>query len=103
MARDFNIARGWERQADIDHGPFFYTKQEFDVATYTQWLADQHVEYVALSDLDVDSAGVFEAELLRSGDAQSELTEVWSGTGWTIWRVNNFGSCSAVLSSNVCS
>jgi hypothetical protein len=90
VAREFKIARGWERQADIDHGPFFYTKQAFDAATYQQWLADENVEYIALSDLDVDSAGVFEAELLRGTGLSTVLTEVSSGNGWTIWRVNAF-------------
>jgi hypothetical protein len=91
VAREVPLARGWERQADIDHGPFFYENRPFDADTYKAWLAAEGVQFIALSDLDVDRAGRYEAELLRSGDGlESALTLEWASDGWTVWRVNAF-------------
>ena len=90
VARSFAVARGWERQADIDHGPFFYDDNPFDVDTYRGWLEAEHVQFVALSDLDIDRAGLNEAALLGSGQLGDLLTMEWSANGWTVWRVNSY-------------
>jgi hypothetical protein len=84
VARTFPIARGWERQADIDHGPQFYTNEPFTADVYRDWLIAEGVQYVALSDLKVDDAGKYEAELLAQ--PLPYLTKISDAGHWTVWR-----------------
>ncbi len=47
VAPEVPLARGWERQLDIERNPLFYD-DTLSVRTYEQWLIDNAVEYVAL-------------------------------------------------------
>ncbi len=85
VAAQVPIARGWERQADIDRGALFYSGDPITAEAYLEWLHTQHVQYVALSTLEVDAAGRAEADVLR--DPPDALREVFRGDGWTIWEV----------------
>ena len=85
VAREFPIARGWERQADIDHGPLFYTGRPITAQDYRDWLTAMNVEYVVLGTMRSDEKAGEEAALLRTG--LPYLTEVWRDAVWTMWRV----------------
>ena len=78
------LARGWERQADIEANAIFYA-DELHAADYLAWLEDNAVSYVALPDVDLDHAAVAEAGLLRSGVPGLEL--VWQNANWRVWKV----------------
>lgn len=86
VAREFPIARGWERQSDADHGPAFYDDTPLDADEYASWLATEGVGWVALSRLPVDHAGRAEAALLA--DPPDYLTEVSDDGLWTVWAVD---------------
>lgn len=78
------LARGWERQADIEANPLFY-EDELAPADYLAWLAENAVSYVALPEVDLDHAAVNEAELLRAGLPGLQL--VWQNEHWRVWKV----------------
>lgn len=78
------LARGWERQADIEVNGIFYT-DELTGPDYLAWLAENAVSYVALPETDLDHAAVQEAELLRSGLPGLRL--VWQNENWRVWKV----------------
>ncbi len=84
VARDFRLARGWERQLDLARNPLFY-RGRLTAPAYRAWLASQAVGYVALADTPLDWAANAEAELLGVGQPWLEL--VWSDTHWRLWRV----------------
>ena len=85
VAREFPIARGWERQSDADHGPIFYDGSSIDADEYAAWLLAEGVGYVALPRLEIDRAGRAEAALLA--DPPSYLREVSDDGLWTVWAV----------------
>jgi len=85
VAKEFPIARGWERQSDADHGPAFYDDTPLDADEYRSWLAAEGVEWVALPRLEIDHAGAAEAALLA--DPPPYLTEVSDDGLWTVWKV----------------
>jgi hypothetical protein len=79
-----NLARGWNRQADVELNPLFYNGT-LTPATYHAWLRTWSVGYVVLPNGTPDMAGVAEAKIVKSG--QSWLTPVWHDPGWTVYRV----------------
>jgi len=60
------IARGWLRQVDIGRNPVFY-EGNLDEDKYRQWLDDNAIPYVALSNGPYDWAANREAALVRRG------------------------------------
>jgi hypothetical protein len=78
------IARGWSRQADIGRNPIFYDGT-LDAATYQEWLDDNAISYVALSNGPYDWAAPDEANLVRGG--LPYLRAVWSNQTWTLYAV----------------
>lgn len=85
VAREFPIARGWERQSDADHGALFYDGSPIDAAEYAEWLRAEDVAYVALPRLEIDHAGRAEADLLAD---PPEYLRILSDDGlWTVWAV----------------
>jgi hypothetical protein len=80
------IARGWSRQLDTGRHPFFYNGN-LNADTYRQWLDDNAISHVALSDGPYDWAAAQEAALVRSG--LPYLEEVWSNPSWTLYAVTN--------------
>lgn len=85
VAREFPIARGWERQSDADHGPIFYDGTPLDADEYADWLRAEQVRWVALPRLEIDHAGRAEAELLA--DPPPYLRRVSDDGLWTVWAV----------------
>jgi hypothetical protein len=82
------LARGWERQLDIETNPIFYDSDvPLTAATYEQWLRDHAVDYVALADVDLDDSAVAEAALIRGG--LPSLVPIWSDPDWRVFAVTD--------------
>lgn len=84
VARDFWLARGWERQVDVARNPIFY-RDQLEPAAYHSWLQGTGVGYVALADVAVDWSATQEAALVGGG--QPWLRPVWADAHWRLWRV----------------
>jgi hypothetical protein len=80
------IARGWSRQVDTGNSPIFYNGT-LNADTYRDWLDDNAVSYVAISDGPYDWASADEATLVRHG--LPYLQAVWSDPTWTLYAVTN--------------
>lgn len=87
VAPEVPLARGWERQLDIERNPLFYD-DTLSVRTYERWLIDNAVEYVALPTAQLDASSLAEKDLLLSG--LPYLEEVWRSTEWVLWRFHGY-------------
>ena len=84
LADALPLARGWERQLDIERNPLFYDG-DLTPATYHGWLRYNAVRYVALSTATPDPAAAGEAALIRVG--QPWLIPVWRDAFWQLYQV----------------
>jgi hypothetical protein len=66
VAPRFPLARGWERQLDIEYNHLFYGGP-LTPATYARWLHRMAVRFVAASDARLDYSARREAALIDSG------------------------------------
>jgi hypothetical protein len=87
VAKSLMLARGWERQLDIEYESIFY-EGPLTPASYRDWLVDNGVEFVALPDARLDESSLGERELLERG--LPYLEPVWSNAHWRVWRVRDF-------------
>jgi hypothetical protein len=78
------LARGWERQVDIERNPLFYGGV-LTPAAYYGWLQDNAVRYLAISTATPDPAAVAEAATVREG--QPWLVPVWHNSFWQLYQV----------------
>ncbi|WP_412544491.1 hypothetical protein [Longispora sp. K20-0274] len=84
------LARGWLRQLDLERNPLLYenlpggTKLTAD--NYRDWLRDNAVSHVAVSDAEPSWLARPEAALVRSGGLPY-LTEVWHDEHWRLYAV----------------
>jgi hypothetical protein len=78
------LARGWNRQADVERNPLFYD-ETLTAASYRDWLTKWSVTYVVLPASEPDSSGITEAQIITAG--QKWLPLVWSDASWRIYRV----------------
>ncbi|MFC9292945.1 hypothetical protein ACFTWH_06065 [Streptomyces sp. NPDC057011] len=93
LAPYVNLARGWNRQADVDRGPLFYDGYggagvragTFTPAAYRAWLDRWAVGFVVLHDGPLDAASEREYALVTSGPPYLEA--VWRDANWRIYRV----------------
>lgn len=82
-----NLARGWNRQADMERNPLFYD-DTLNPINYREWLDRWAVHYVVLPTGDPDSSGaVQEAELVDKG--QPYLKAIWSDANWRLFAVDS--------------
>ncbi|MEU8706042.1 MFS transporter [Streptomyces sp. NPDC048565] len=79
-----NLARGWNRQADMKRNPLFYD-DTLNAMNYREWLDRWAVHYVVLPTGMPDSGGEQEAGLVEEG--QPYLKAVWSDANWKLFRV----------------
>nr|WP_026005135.1 hypothetical protein [Streptomyces sp. AA1529] len=87
LAPYVNLARGWNRQADLERNPLFYEK-DLSPERYHAWLRRWAVHYVVLPADPPDIAGgVAEAKLV--GEGQPYLKEIWSDDSWRLFRVKD--------------
>ena len=87
VAIDVPMARGWERQLDLQLNPQFYD-DTLTASSYLAWLEENAVEWVALPDVTLDPSSVAERALLLEG--LPYLREVWSNEHWVLWHVDSY-------------
>ncbi|MGW2018089.1 MFS transporter [Streptomyces sp. NPDC001927] len=81
-----NLARGWNRQADMERNPLFYD-DTLNATNYQDWLDRWAVHYVVLPTGAPDSGAELEAKLV--GDGLPYLKQVWSDANWRLYEVDN--------------
>ncbi|WP_406731135.1 hypothetical protein [Streptomyces sp. NBC_01794] len=86
LAPHVNMARGWNRQLDVERGRLFYDGS-LTPATYRQWLDRWAVGFVVLHHGRPDGPAEDEAAIVRSGPGW--LERVWQDGGWTVYRVRD--------------
>jgi len=86
VAPSVPLARGWERQLDMEYNGLFYDGT-LTPQTYHDWLLRRGIRYVALPDVSLDSSAAAEGALLRAG--LPYLREVWSDPHWRVWLVTD--------------
>jgi hypothetical protein len=100
LATTFSLARGWERQVDLQHNSVLYRKH-LTAADYYAWLRANAVHWVALPDVALDASESGERALL-TGPALPYLVPVWRDAHWRLWGVRDATSLvsgPAVLTS----
>lgn len=86
MLQHVNLARGWNRQADMERNPLFYD-DTLNPVNYRQWLDRWAVHYVVLPKGDPDSSGAAqETELVDKG--LPYLKAIWSDENWRLFAVD---------------
>ncbi len=86
LAAHVNLARGWNRQADVARNPMFYrADRPFTASEYRHWLRVWAVRFVVLPASTPDYAGLHEHALVRAG--QPYLRQVWSDPSWSLYEV----------------
>ena len=87
LAPYVNLARGWNRQADMERNPLFYD-DTLNSANYHEWLQRWAVHYVVLPKGAPDGdGGERERELVRRG--QPYLKQVWGDANWQLFKVTD--------------
>lgn len=84
IAADVPIARGWERQIDMDRNAVLYD-DELSSETYRRWIDEHAVRWIALPDIEIDEGGLAESALLERGLAW--LRPALTTEHWRIWEV----------------
>jgi hypothetical protein len=90
VAPEIPLARGWERQMDLEVNPLFYGEQTdrppLTAARYDAWLHDRAVRWVAVpQDLRLDYSAQEEAELIAGG--LPYLRPIWRSADWRLYEV----------------
>ena len=81
------LARGWERQVDVNRNGIFYDGKPMTAWKYRAWLDENAVRYVALANTSLDYSAVREARLVRAGLPYLRL--VWRDVNWRVYAVSN--------------
>ncbi|WP_432156342.1 MFS transporter [Streptomyces sp. bgisy153] len=80
-----NLARGWNRQADMKRNPLFYD-DTLNSANYHEWLKRWSVRYVVLpKDAPDGDGGERERQLLQRG--LPYLQQIWGDANWQLFQV----------------
>lgn len=87
LAPYVNLARGWNRQADMERNPLFYD-DTLNSANYHEWLQRWAVHFVVLPRDNPDGdGGERERELLRRG--MPYLEQIWGDANWQLFKVTD--------------
>jgi hypothetical protein len=86
VAESIPLARGWMTQLDAGYDTLFFD-DELDAASYYRWLRQNAVQYVAVPDAKLASAGESERDLVEAG--LPYLHRIWTGEHWTVYGVAN--------------
>ncbi len=85
VAPQIPLARGWERQTDMNDNPLFYNTDLLTPASFRTWLDETGVSWIALPDIELDYSAHAEARLIEAG--QSYLKPVWHDAHWRLFKV----------------
>lgn len=89
LAPHVNLARGWNRQLDVERGRLFYDGS-FSAATYREWLDRWAVGFVVVPLGRPDGPARAEAELVRDPELRPDWLEpVWRDPHWLVFRVRD--------------
>ncbi|MCX4725960.1 MFS transporter [Streptomyces sp. NPDC090052] len=80
-----NLARGWNRQADMERNPIFYD-DTLDSVNYKAWLARWAVRYVVLPTGAPDTGAGQEEKLVQDG--LPYLKRLWGDDNWQLFAVD---------------
>ncbi|MEV7687105.1 MFS transporter [Streptomyces bungoensis] len=87
LAPYVNLARGWNRQADMERNPLFYD-DTLNSANYHEWLQRWAVHFVVLPKDNPDGdGGVRERALLQRG--MPYLEQIWGDANWQLFKVTD--------------
>ncbi|MEW2164024.1 MFS transporter [Streptomyces sp. NPDC007084] len=87
LAPYVNLARGWNRQADMERNPLFYD-DTLNSANYHEWLQRWAVHYVVLPKGEPDGdGGERERQLVQRG--MPYLRQVWGDANWQLFAVTD--------------
>ncbi|MGV9556814.1 MFS transporter [Streptomyces sp. NPDC003522] len=90
LAPYFNLARGWNRQADMERNPLFYD-DTLNSANYREWLKRWAVHFVVVPrDVPDGDGGQRERELVQRG--LPYLEQIWGDANWQLFQVKAPGS-----------
>lgn len=93
LAPYVDLARGWNRQADVSRNPLFYTDTPLTADAYHGWLQRWGVGFVLLPPDQPDDAAVDEARIVAAGAPWLHL--VWDDRNWRLYRVTDATSLVA--------
>jgi hypothetical protein len=86
LAPYVNLARGWNRQADMERNPLFY--DTLNSANYHEWLKRWAVHFVVLPKDEPDGdGGERERQLVQRG--LPYLEQIWGDANWQLFRVTD--------------
>ncbi|MFE9683232.1 MFS transporter [Streptomyces sp. NPDC006285] len=87
LAPYVNLARGWNRQADMERNPLFYD-DTLNSANYHEWLQRWAVHYVVVPKGEPDGdGGERERELVQRG--MPYLKQIWGDANWQLFKVTD--------------
>ncbi|MEU6096705.1 MFS transporter [Streptomyces sp. NPDC047079] len=87
LAPYVNLARGWNRQADMERNPLFYD-DTLNSANYHAWLQRWAVHYVVLPKDEPDgNGGERERQLVQRG--MPYLRQIWGDANWQLFAVTD--------------
>jgi hypothetical protein len=87
LAPYVNLARGWNRQADMERNPLFYD-DTLNSANYHEWLQRWAVHYVVLPKGEPDGdGGQRERQLVQRG--MPYLRQIWGDANWQLFSVTD--------------
>ncbi|SEQ98283.1 hypothetical protein SAMN04487983_101029 [Streptomyces sp. yr375] len=87
LAPYVNLARGWNRQADMERNPLFYD-DTLNSANYHDWLKRWAVHFVVVPKEALDGdGGERERELVQRG--LPYLEQVWGDANWQLFKVTD--------------
>ncbi len=86
LAPHISMARGWNRQLDVERGRLFYD-ESLTPHTYRQWLDRWAVGFVVMHQGRPDGPAEDEAAIVAAGP--DYLERVWQDEGWTVYRVKD--------------
>jgi hypothetical protein len=88
LAPRFDLARGWLRQVDTTRDDVFYDDDgALTDASYSRWLRENAIRYVALPDAPLDYSSVSERRLVLAEPAYLRLR--WTSRHWRVYAVSD--------------